>query len=321
MPTATILITMGNSGGSSEREGLSSEGETHRPPAAGGQIPLFDEALGEASGTTSQERPSPRGVTYSSAKSILTPASGFMSDYDYTLNPYAGCAFGCTYCYAAFFARDAQKQQDWGRWVEVKENAVGLIRRFRRPLAGRSIYLSSVTDPYQPIERSLGLVRSILEELVLHQPRLVVQTRSPLVTRDTDVLRRFERVRVNMTVTTDSERVRAAFEPQCPPNDARLAAAHELVDAGLDVGITMTPLLPVEDAQGFAKLVGATGAARYVVQPMHVSKGRFVAGTRETAVQLSEELGWDEVAYAEVVRHLRLELPDLLEGRDGFGPP
>lgn len=312
---------MGNSDGSTKDEGLSSEDQARQPPASPDQMPLFGPVPGEASGAASPERPSPRGVTYASAKSILTPASGFVSDYDYTLNPYAGCAFGCSYCYAAFFARDSQKQQDWGRWVEVKANAVGLIRRSRRPLAGRSIYLSSVTDPYQPIERSLGLVRSILEELIPHQPRLAVQTRSPLVTRDTDVLLQFERVRVNITVTTDSERVRAAFEPQCPPNDARLAAARELVDAGLDVGITMTPLLPVEDAESFARLVGATGAARYVVQPMHVSKGRFVAGTRDRAVQLSKELGWDEVAYADVVRHLRLELPGLLEGRDGFGPP
>lgn len=278
-------------------------------------LPLFDQE-GESSA-----RPSVRGVEYVAARTILTPASGFMADYDYTLNPYAGCAFGCSYCYAAFFARDPTKQEDWGGWVEVKENAVRLIKRMRRPIAGASIYMSSVTDPYQPIERTLELVRAILQELVHHQPRMVVQTRSPLVTRDIDVLQRFERLRVNVTVTTDSERVRRTFEPQCPPNSARLDAVRDLVLAGLDVGVTLTPLLPVEDIDAFAEDLRATGASRFVVQPMHAKSGRFVAGTREGAVALSEELGWDEDAYQRALARLRSALPGLLEGRSGFGPP
>lgn len=281
-----------------------------------GQLPLF-----EANDDEESDRPSPRGVVYRDTRTILTPASGFMSDYDFTLNPYAGCTFGCTYCYAAFFARDAERQQDWGNWVEVKENAVALLQRMRRSLAGRSIYLSSVTDPYQPIERSLGLVRAILEQLVHHQPRLMVQTRSPLVTRDIDILQRFDRLRVNVTVTTDSERVRRAFEPQCPPNDARLDAVRQLVDAGLDVGVTMTPLLPLEDAEEFARRVASTGARRFVAQPMHVASGRFVAGTRDQAVALSKELGWDEAAYERALESLSEALPGLMTGKSGFGPP
>lgn len=281
-----------------------------------GQLPLF----GEEQGPSSARRLT-RGVEYVKARTILTPASGFMADYDYTLNPYAGCAFGCTYCYAAFFASDPAKQEDWGGWVEVKENAVQLLRRMRRPLTGRSIYLSSVTDPYQPIERTVGLVRALLEELVPHQPRLVVQTRSPLVTRDIDLFLQLERVRINVTVTTDSERVRRTFEPQCPPNDARLDAVHDLVEAGLDVGVTMTPLLPVEDVDSFAERLRRTGASRFVVQPMHATSGRFVAGTRDRAVALSKELGWDDDAYAGALVRLRSALPGLLEGRSGFGPP
>lgn len=280
------------------------------------QLPLFGGEEPEL-----HARPAARGVEYRPTRTILTPASGFMGDYDFTLNPYAGCAFGCTYCYAAFFARDVEKQETWGDWVEVKDNAVLLLRRMRRSLAGKSIYLSSVTDPYQPIERTLRLVRSILEELVPHQPRLVVQTRSPLVTRDIDVLRRFDRIRINMTVTTDSERVRRVFEPQCPPNAARLDAVRELAAAGLDVGVTMTPLLPLEDAERFAEQVRATGAQRYVVQPMHVASGRFVAGTRDEAVRLTAELGWDDQAYGAALEALQRAIPGLLVGRDGFGPP
>ena len=262
-------------------------------------------------------------ATFTDSKSILTPASGFMAEWDYTLNPYIGCGFGCNYCYAAFFARDAALRDTWGDWVNVKQNAVALVRRFckRKPLAGKSIYMSSVTDPYQPVERKLQLTRSILKEILPHQPRLVVQTRSPLATRDIDLLRQFEIAQVNMTVTTDSEPVRRAFEPHCPTNAKRLDAITEITESGIDTGITLTPLLPVEDAECFAAKLAATSVQRFVVQPFHAGKGRFVRGTGIAAKQLAREMKWDSDRYQQVVDVLRRALPSLLEGRDGFAPP
>lgn len=260
-------------------------------------------------------------IEYAPTSSILTKASGFMGDYDFTLNPYSGCSFGCTYCYAAFFARDKALQDDWGNWVKVKENAVGVLRRMRTDLRGKSIYMSSVTDPYQPVDRRLGLTRQLLVELVRHQPRLVVQTRSALVTRDIDVLGQFERVRVNMTITTDDEDVRRAFEPQCTPVRARLAAIAEVGAAGIDAGVTMTPLLPVRDAEGFGRLLAETGVRRFVAQPFHADRGRFVAGTRAEAMRIIQEHGWDDARYRSTVEELRRHLPQLDEGRAGFGPP
>ena len=246
-----------------------------------------------------------------------------MSAYDYTLNPYSGCTFGCTYCYAAFFARSREKVDEWGRWVTVKENALALLRKKRKggTLRGKTIYLSSVTDPYQPIERTLELTRDLLKELAeFHQPRLVVQTRSPLVTRDLDVLARFEHVQVNVTVTTDDDEVRRAFEPSCPNNRVRLKAVAEVVAADVPAVVTMTPLLPVRDPAAFAELLLATGAKRFVVQPFHAAKGKFVAGTREEAVRVSEALGWTDARYREAVRMLADRLPHLREGKDGFAP-
>ncbi|MGI9175653.1 MAG: SPL family radical SAM protein [Rhodothermales bacterium] len=262
-------------------------------------------------------------MTYRTASSLLTPGKGFMSAYDYTLNPYSGCTFGCTYCYAAFFARSREKVDGWGQWVTVKENALALLRKKRKggTLRGKTIYLSSVTDPYQPVERTLELTRDLLKELAeFHQPRLVVQTRSPLVTRDLDVLARFERVQVNVTVTTDDDEVRRAFEPLCPNNRVRLKAVAEVVAANVPAVVTMTPLLPVRDPAAFAESLLATGAERFVVQPFHAAKGKFVAGTREEAIRASEALGWTDERYREVVRVLAARLPDLREGKDGFAP-
>ena len=115
-------------------------------------LPLFNEP------TPFQAPPNRIGSTqvdYIQSRDILTKTSGFLSEYDFTLNPYSGCSFGCTYCYAAFFSRDAEKVATWGQWLTVKENAVQLLRKRKSDsLNGKRIYMSSVTDPYQPIEKS-----------------------------------------------------------------------------------------------------------------------------------------------------------------------
>lgn len=253
------------------------------------------------------------------ASSILTPARGFMDSYDYTLNPYSGCSFGCTYCYAAFFARSKQRKTTWGYWVQVKENAIELLKKFRsKTLSNKSIYMSSVTDPYQPIERTLKLTRGILEELLFHQPRLVIQTRSPLVTRDIDILKRFECLQVNMTITTDSERVRKIFEPLCPSNKVRLKAIKQINDANIFSCITITPMLPVENPVEFAKSLVDTGIPKFVVQPFHSDKGKFVGATREIAMQLIKEMDWTESKYLQTLEILQKHIPGIGIGKDGF---
>jgi len=281
-----------------------------------GEMPSQSVAIG-----SKPERIGGTAVSYRDAGSILSPATGFMSAYDFTLNPYSGCSFGCTYCYAAFFTRDKELQDDWGAWVEAKENAARLIAKRRKgSLRDKRIYMSSVTDPYQPLERHLGLTRAILERLVEHQPRIVIQTRSGLVARDIDLFSKFEHLRVNMTITTDSEEVRRAFEPNCPTTAVRLRAVQELQEAGIRTSITMTPLLPVLDVDAFIVSLVATGIEHFVVQPFHADRGRFVAGTGEKALSLLRDLAWTKESYERTVAALRSGLPSLDEGQEGFAP-
>ena len=296
---------------------------------------------GDSAATTDRDarRPTRIGgatVAYAPTAQLLTKPTGFMDAYDFTLNPYSGCSFGCTYCYAAFFSRDVAKRDAWGRWVTVKENAVELIAK-RKPgwLDGKLIYMSSVTDPYQPIERELRLTRRILEVMAeRHRPRLVVQTRSPLVSRDCDLFRRIEsnggRVQVNMTVTTDDEDIRRTFEPFCPSNPARLRGIGAVQDAGIATCITMTPLLLVSSPYAFADALLDTGVPRFIAQPFHFRRGKFLAGTRDQAFDLmAAKLGCDRAAfqdaylehYAMVFGVLQDTLPELGEGKDGFAPP
>lgn len=261
-------------------------------------------------------------ITYKEVGTILNKTSGFMAGYDYSLNPYSGCSFGCSYCYAAFFARDNEQKEQWGYWVNIKENALLLLKKFRsKPITGKTVYMSSVTDPYQPIERKIELTRDILKELLkYHQPRLVIQTRSPIVTRDVDLLKQFNAVQVNMTVTTDSEKVRKVFEPLCPSNKARLAAIKEVNEAGINACITMTPLLPVEDPEAFAKSLVETGIKKFIIQPFHKDRGKFTAGTREQAMQLFKEYNWDNTTYKKTEDIIRRFIPTIGVGKEGFAP-
>lgn len=261
-------------------------------------------------------------IQYIKSASILTEAKGFMEAYDYTLNPYSGCSFGCNYCYAAFFACSSSERENWGNWMKVKENALQLLMKWRKkPLIDKTIYISSVTDPYQPIEKQLELTRSILKELLeFHKPRLVIQTRSPYVTRDIDLLKQFQIAQVNMTVTTDSEGVRKAFEPLCPSNKSRLKAIKEVTEAGIQTCITMTPLLPIQDAKKFTHELLDTGVKKFIVQPFHPEKRKFVASTREVALEQMKKMNWSNDKYLEVVEIFRKELPWLGEGKKGFAP-
>jgi DNA repair photolyase len=259
-------------------------------------------------------------IEYIDSSSILTRASGFMGAYDYTLNPYSGCEFGCNYCYAAFFSRDLEKQNNWGHWVTVKQNALKKLKRMRTDLHGKKIYMSSVTDPYQGIEAKISLVRALLEYLVPKQPRLVVQTRSPLVKRDIDLYSQLEHVQVNMTITTDSEEIRKAYEPNCPKIEQRLRGIQAVAEAGINCGITMTPLLPIQNSELFATRLIETGVRNFVVQPFHANRGHFVAGTRDIAIEASKKLNWTDDKYNEVVAVLKQKLPNLKEGKEGFSP-
>lgn len=256
------------------------------------------------------------------ARSIFSPATGFIrrGGFAWTCNPYVGCTFGCAYCYAMFLPQNRRPKSDWGRWLQAKVNAVELARRTADRLRGQAVYLSSVTDPYLPVERRLRLTRGILEALIDVQPRLLVQTRGPLVVRDLDLLRAFSRVRINVSIPTDDETVRQAFEPKAPPLEDRWSAAAALRAAGLPVGICVTPMLPLAEPRRFIARLGDFAPDVLVVQDFHDSHGRFGADTLPAARELAQQRGWSSAAYASV-RNALARQQVTYEGEAGFFPP
>jgi DNA repair photolyase len=257
------------------------------------------------------------------ARSIFSPATGFIrrGGFDWTCNPYVGCSFGCVYCYAMFLPQNRRPRDEWGKWFQAKANAVERARREAPKVAGSSVYISSVTDPYLPAERSLRLTRGILEELAPHQPRLLIQTRGPLVVRDADVLRLFRAVRVNVSIPTDDEAVRVAFEPKAPPLERRWEALEQLRAAGLPVGVCVTPTLPLADPAGFVRRLAAFGPDVLVVQDFHDSRGGFGADTSGAARAVLSRFRWGEAEYRDFVARLRDAGAVVYEGEEGFFPP
>jgi DNA repair photolyase len=255
-------------------------------------------------------------------RSIFSRATGFIQrgGFDWTCNPYLGCSFGCTYCYAMFLPQNRRPREDWGKWFQAKANAVEVARQQAPKLAGQALYLSSVTDPYMPVERGLELTRGILEALLPHQPRLLIQTRGPLVVRDLDLLKQLRSVRVNMSIPTDSEIVRQAFEPKAPPLERRWEALKAVQEAGISAGVCVTPMLPLEDPEAFAARLVRFAPDVLVTQHFHDSGGGFGADTGAAARQLLAERRWTEDDYRRCVERLRRDL-HVYEGEAGFFPP
>jgi DNA repair photolyase len=179
-------------------------------------------------------------VRETQAKAILSVSKV----YDYALNPYTGCEHACSYCYARFMKRFTGHKEPWGEFVDAKMNAPDLLElEIGRKKRG-TVWVSGVCDPYQPVEAEYGLTRRCLEILVGSTWPVRVQTRSPLVLRDVDILRDAQDLEVGLTVTTADDGVRKLFEPHAPAIGERLRALDALHKAGVRTFAMIAPMLP-----------------------------------------------------------------------------
>jgi len=163
---------------------------------------------------------------------------------DYAINPYRGCEHGCLYCYARFMKRFTGHKEEWGKFIDVKVNAPSLLQHeIRRKRVGK-VWISGVCDPYQPIENEYEITKRCLEILLRHQWPIVVQTKSNLVLRDIELLRRFKHAEVGLTITTTNDQIRRIFEPEASTISERIEALRNLRDGGVVTFAMLAPILP-----------------------------------------------------------------------------
>jgi len=154
-------------------------------------------------------------------------------------------------------SRLGHRGEEWGSFVDVKVNAPQVLRAEavrRKP--GR-VLLSSVTDPYQPLERRFQMTWRLLKILLDYGYPVVVQTKSTLILRDLDLLTRFEDCQVGFTIITIDEAVRRVFEPRSASTPQRIDALGELHDVGLSTYAFIGPLLPHLSERSLPQLLDA----------------------------------------------------------------
>jgi len=197
---------------------------------------------------------------------------------DYALNPYLGCAHGCVYCYASFMQRYYHQDETWGEFVDVKVNFVERLRSQIKRKRPALVYLSSVTDPYQPLEEKYRLTRKCLKILAELDFPVSIQTKSDLVLRDLDILRQMDNCEVGFTITTLDEKIRQKFEPHCSTLTQRFNALKILNKNKIPTFAFFGPILPYfsdnkKAINSLLKKLSELGVKRIYIDKMNY-KGR-----------------------------------------------
>jgi DNA repair photolyase len=178
------------------------------------------------------------------AKSILTESK--LPEADFCINPYVGCSHRCVYCYARFMKRFTSHTEPWGEFVDIKTNAVELMRKKLKVVKNREgvVLLGSVTDAYQPLERKYEITRGLLKELLQSQLSVSILTKSDLVLRDIDLLKQFKNIKVGITITSTDEKACRVLEPGASSVTKRLAALKKLHESGIYTYAFVGPIIP-----------------------------------------------------------------------------
>ena len=174
------------------------------------------------------------------AKNILTRSK--IGSGGYAINPYVGCPHGCIYCYAEFMRGVTGHEEAWGEFLDVKDFDTASLVKFAASHGGERVFMSSVTDCYNPDEARFGLTRKVLETLAGSDVNLQILTKSNLVTRDIDLLQTMPNVRVGVSLSVIDEKLRRMLEPRTSSVAARIAAIKKLRAAGVKTYIFVAPI-------------------------------------------------------------------------------
>jgi len=246
-------------------------------------------------------------------RSILNRCDSNRVPFEWTINPYRGCEFACKYCYARYTHEYMELDgSEFERKIFVKKDAGSLLthdlnRKYSfaseasRGTEPEHIAIGAATDPYQPAEQEYGVTRTCLEELARREGLSIsIITKSNQIVRDIDLLKRIaERssLSLNLTVTTLKPKLARLLEPRAPRPDLRLAAVKQLREAGLEVGVSGSPLLPgITDGEGelealaeAAKKAGAQWFFSGVLFLMPASARQFLPFLREKFPRLAKQ--------------------------------
>lgn len=182
-------------------------------------------------------------VTSIQAKSIITKSN--LPDADFVINPYTGCEHSCIYCYARFMKRFTGHDESWGDFVDVKINAPDLVPENHKKYQGKSIVIGSVTDPYQAIEKKYEFTRKILKKLISFESSFNIITKSKLIQRDVDLLKKFKDMKVAISLAYTNDDIRKKLEPNSSTALDRIDTLRILNQNGIKTVMFISPIFPI----------------------------------------------------------------------------
>lgn len=172
-------------------------------------------------------------------KNWITPSK--LPGVDYVINPYVGCPHKCVYCYAGFMKTFTNHPEDWGDFLDIKQNGKPLSSK---QLDGKNIVISSVTDPYNAFEKQYRVTRELLEQLHGSRANITIITKSDLILRDIDLIGKLENAEVAISLNSLDDTFRRHFEPRAPTAKRRLDALRQIHEAGIRTILFMSPIFP-----------------------------------------------------------------------------
>lgn len=195
------------------------------------------------------------------------------------INPYIGCGHACIYCYARFLKRFTGHTEEWGTFVDARINIVDILKKqMKSPKYKKErILIGTVTDPYQPVEKKYKITRDILQVLIDYNNPVSILTKSNLVLRDIDLLKKMKDVDVNFTVNTLDEKWERIIEPNSSSVKERLGAMKKLTKEGITVLAMMGPCWPVfTDPEALFKEFKKVGVKHVFTESLNTIGGNWV---------------------------------------------
>jgi DNA repair photolyase len=249
-------------------------------------------------------------VTEIECKTALSPSR--LPGFDYSLNPYRGCAHGCSYCYAPYILRIPRRK--WGDFVQVKRNIPKVLAKELKSKGKGTVGISTTTDPYQPLEEKYELTRLCLTQLQRYDFPVSIITKSSLVTRDIDILTRFSEAEVGFTITSNNDKERMIMEPCASTTESRIQALKECSDCGIITYAFLGPLYPTTTKEDLEALIGKlkdAGVSKIMADKLNLKPGvwesitQVISNDKEVFTIWKESLFGESKVYEELFLYVR----------------
>ena len=215
-------------------------------------------------------------------------------DIDYALNPYVGCQHGCVYCYSRFMSKYVRERRDWGSYVYVKINLPRILASEVKKKKPGTVLISSVTDPYQPIEKKYEITRRALEILSKTMFKPIIMTKSDLALRDIDIIKKISDIEVGYSISTIIPMFSEILEPSASPPEKRIKALETFSRNKVSTFVFIAPFTPYLSEEGINVLFDMLSQIkidRVVVDTLNIRYGNI-----QDLIKSLNKLGfWEKV--------------------------